>query len=812
MRPQTLHELVRAAIRQGAGFCLRGAKVHVMHPECMDPAIKTTLQASSEALWRFLGGEELDRPSLDFMAKYCTGLSIVVPRDEQEALEVIAQLEADADTRGVPGHSSGHARPGRGLIGFDIETAALPNEEVPQSVTVTKEGKVTRNPPLDPDTVRRRRRPESSAALDPRRSSIRLLQLYGGGSACMVLDTRLVPLDVLAPLLRQRKLVIHNAAFELSFLHHARIIDLDTVKFECTMQEAGLMLGVHRRGLDDAALYYLGIAVPKDLQTSDWSATVLSKGQIAYAAIDAIVALKLHFQLRADLIKKGRVGAYAIQRAAIPPTVRMEARGFLLDRGAHRQQVDSWGIARSNARRDFISLTQSEAPQTPDAIRHLLHQKVAPDVLKDWPRTEKAGQLSISKNDLKRVSAEIPEIAPVVTIKKYEKLLGTFGAEMVRRVGTDGRLRTSFNVAGAKTGRMSCSDPNLQQLPRDRGMRDCFVAAPGCVLIVADFSMMELRAFAESSNDIVLRSDLAKGIDLHQQTAALMNSVPYGQAAPEQRNAAKPINFGVIYGSGGKGLAASAWTNYDVKMTVEEAIAARDRFLGRYSAGARWMRIHAGLCQRRGYIGIGTGGRVIEAEWEPAPESPAAHSGHGYKRARRQADPTDGGFDALDAANNIDADLDEAAGIDGLSFNPSNDADGPGPRYNSGYRPYRPPLRPKYTLCCNAPIQGACADATMIAIALTDHLFVIDGLSGSASAGRSGASSRTRKTWTGCAMFFSGGVPMSSTSRASLPVASSRTRAEMQIPPGSASPSSRAATFTPSPRRSPSGCTVTSAE
>jgi DNA polymerase I-like protein with 3'-5' exonuclease and polymerase domains len=725
MRPQTLPELVRTAIRQGAGFYLRGAQVGVMHPERMDPALKATLQAQRDALWKFLGGEDLDRPSLDLMASRFPDIQIVVPRDENEALAVLAQLEADAHA--VPDQVQGHVRPGRGLLGFDIETQANPGEDVHQSVTVSKDGKVDRKPALDPPAIRRQRRPESSAALEPRRSSVRLAQLYGGGTTCLVLDTKLVPLMALAPLVSRRTLVVHNAQFELSFLHHAGI-SIDDNGFECTMQAAGLMLGVHRRGLDDAALQYLGIEVPKDLQTSDWSTPVLSPGQIVYAALDAILALRLWFILRREIIKNERGEAYAIQCAAIAPTVRMEARGFLLDKAAHQAERDKWAIARSDARRAYISLADNEPPQTPDQIRRLLHEKVPADVLAAWPRTEKAGQLSTSKNDLKRISPDIPEIALIVTIKKYEKLLQTFGAEMASRVGTDGRLRASFNVSGAKTGRMSCSDPNLQQMPRDRGMRDCFVAADGCVLIVADYSMVELRAFAEKANDAVLRSDLAQGLDLHQQTAALMNSVPYGQATTEQRNSAKPINFGVIYGAGGKGLAASAWANYDERLTAEDATAARNRFLGRYSAGARWMRTHTDLCQRRAYIEIGSG-RVIEAEWEPAPESQGRQHGNNYRRPRRR-DLDGNTSDALDDADDIDADPDVGAGTDGLSFDPGDDASWPTMGHNSGWQPYRPPPRLKHTLCCNAPIQGGCADATMLAIALTDHLFVIHNIDG----------------------------------------------------------------------------------
>jgi ribonuclease D len=397
MRPATLAELVRAAVKQGTGFYLRGGQIGVLHPERLDPETKTPLKSQRDELWRFLGGAALDQPPLDLMARHFPGIRIVQPASEREALEVIAQLEAEADIHAAP-DAAGHPPPGRGLIGLDIETAANAGEEEKQSVVITAAGQVVRKPPLDPLAIRNPRHPASTAGLDPRRSSVRLVQLYGGGTVCMVLDMQLVPLRVLVPVLGRRKLVIHNAAFELGFFHHAGIA---VPAFECTLQAAGLMLGVHRRSLDDAARHYLGIQVPKDLQTSDWGADVLSPGQVAYAALDAIVTLKLHFILRVALLKARRARAYAVQRAAIPATARMQARGILLDREAHRAQLDQWALARADARRAFIQLTGTDPPATSAQIIALLEKKLAAEILRNWPRTAKTNKLSTSTDDLK---------------------------------------------------------------------------------------------------------------------------------------------------------------------------------------------------------------------------------------------------------------------------------------------------------------------------------------------------------------------------------------------------------------------------
>jgi DNA polymerase-1 len=162
------------------------------------------------------------------------------------------------------------------------------------------------------------------------------------------------------------------------------------------------------------------------------------------------------------------------------------------------------------------------------------------------------------------------------------------------------------------------------------------------MLIGADYSQMELRAVAEISGDTALRRIYADGLDLHQLTAAAMASVDPTAVTAEQRNRAKPVNFGSIYGMGAAGLAAAAWNGYRVEMTLREAEEALRAFFRNYPTLKRWMGRHADRCQQHRRIVIGAG-RVFENAWEPK-------------------------------------------GI-------------------------------RYTQCCNLPIQGACADVMMRAVA-----------------------------------------------------------------------------------------------
>jgi DNA polymerase-1 len=508
----------------------------------------------------------------------------------------------------------------------------------------------------------------------------------------MVLDTRLVPLTVLAPLLGRRKVVIHNAAFEIAFFSHAGV---PIPRFECTMQAAGLIFGVHRRSLDDVAAEMLHLTVPKELQTSDWNAPHLSPGQLAYAALDAILALQLWRLLRQRLITNGLSDAYVRQRDVIPPTVAMQARGIALDRAGHRVESDRWSIALHAAEDALREATGVSPPVKGKKLIALLEKVLPADVLATWPRTAKKGELVTAGRELKR-HPDIPVLQLLSDMAKQEKLLSSFGGILAARVATDGRVHASFNIAGAKTGRMSCSNPNMQQMPRDASFRRCFVPAPGSVLIVGDYTMMELRAAAEISGDLVMRQDFANGVDLHRRLAAAMNGIREDEVTDAQRDAAKPINFGTIYGAGGKGLAASAWASYGIKLTPEEAGEARDLFFNRYRRLRSWMPSHADRCQRQGFIQVGHLGRVIRAEWEKQPPPRP-----GWSRDDHEDEDDDPWAE--------EDDWTEENARNGASTAPNS---------------------LKYTLCCNAPVQGACADIALLTLIEIDRALREAGIDG----------------------------------------------------------------------------------
>ena len=230
-------------------------------------------------------------------------------------------------------HTPAELRGRPGLVGLDIETAALPGAEQRPLLKLRKDGLPAKHQPK----LEERRRSGPAPVADSARAALRRRRSLPGAGH------RPGQLDVLRPVLQRRTMVIHNAGFELRYLAAA---GLPVPHFEDTMQAAGLLLGVNQRSLDDAAFAYLGIELPKELQISDWSAPQLSEGQLAYAALDAIIAFRLWLRLRAELVSKERGGAYLLQRDVTPAVTRMTSRGILLDRAAHHALGAVVGAAR----------------------------------------------------------------------------------------------------------------------------------------------------------------------------------------------------------------------------------------------------------------------------------------------------------------------------------------------------------------------------------------------------------------------------------------------------------------------------------
>lgn len=175
------------------------------------------------------------------------------------------------------------------------------------------------------------------------------------------------------------------------------------------------------------------------------------------------------------------------------------------------------------------------------------------------PRKTKGGQASTSQQTLEKLAGQHPVVDSILQYRKLEKMRSTYLDPLPRLVDPQGRIHTTFNQKATATGRLSASNPNLQNIPvrgpLGKRMRSCFIAGPGRLLVSADYSQVELRVLAHVSQDPALLEAFRNGEDIHARTAALVYDLPPNQVSPDQRRNAKTINFGLIYGMGAQKLA-----------------------------------------------------------------------------------------------------------------------------------------------------------------------------------------------------------------------------------------------------------------
>jgi DNA polymerase I-like protein with 3'-5' exonuclease and polymerase domains len=481
---------------------------------------------------------------------------------------------------------------------------------------------------------------DTSAALDPFRAEVRLLQVASeiqGRTVALVIDLRQVPLGspALAPLW-QRTLVGHNLSFDVKMLT-ANGIQIADANLVDTILMAGLVLrgvederreGSRRPSLADAVHEALGLNLPKTSQLSPWWRAKLSQEQIAYAALDAIFALKLANELtpRISVLADGSDGN-SLKRllcAAVGPVARMELAGVTVDRDNLSRQVHSWEQELVNLRAKLAALGIAN-PSSAREVANWLRERLDETKLASWPRTP-SGNLSTRGKHLQRLADDLPGVALVVQFSHLEQLRSNFGEKLLNNINPQtGRVHGSFQIAGAKSGRFSSSNPNMQNMPKSESFRSVFVAAPGKQFVVADYSQLELRVMAHISNDPVMTEAYCNGHDLHAVTAASMLGVELDDfdtnhpAHKEAREKAKAVNFGIIYGSGPTGLKEFAQGAYNLQITIQEARAVIDRFLTTYRGVARWQQEQEARTRKKGTVST-RGGRVHRFAWEPRGE------------------------------------------------------------------------------------------------------------------------------------------------------------------------------------------------
>ena len=280
-----------------------------------------------------------------------------------------------------------------------------------------------------------------------------------------------------------------------------------------------------------------------------------SRGETAPGPARLGLAMAQLFEQRME--KDGLLELFRrLEMPLLPVLAGMEQSGVAIDAAAFRAFLDD-----VQGRLDQLTAHVYELAGTQFNIRSA--QQLG-DVLFNGlglpaPRKTKGGQASTSQQTLEKLAGQHPVVDSILQYRKLEKMRSTYLDPLPRQVDPQGRIHTTFNQKATATGRLSSSNPNLQNIPvrgpLGKRMRSCFIAGPGRLLVSADYSQVELRVLAHVSQDPALLEAFRNGEDIHARTAALVYDLPPDQVSPDQRRNAKTINFGLIYGMGAQKLA-----------------------------------------------------------------------------------------------------------------------------------------------------------------------------------------------------------------------------------------------------------------
>ncbi len=332
----------------------------------------------------------------------------------------------------------------------------------------------------------------------------------------------------------------------------------------------------------------------------------------AYAAEDADVTLRVHQVLYPRFAAEEGLSRiyHELEMPAREIIWRMERTGVLIDCEAMARQSHELGHK--------IMLLETEAHQlagqpfnlsSPKQLAEILFERQGLPVKKKTP----SGTPSTDEEVLSELALDYPLPKLLLEHRSLSKLKGTYTDKLPRMVNPDtGRVHTHFSQATVATGRLASSDPNLQNIPvrteEGRRIRMAFIAPPGCSIVSADYSQVELRIMAHLSEDKRLLEAFAQGEDVHRATAAEIFGVTPLEVGPDQRRVAKTINFGLIYGMSAFGLARQLGLERGAAQTYI------DRYFARYPGVAHYMEETRNKAREQGYVETAFGRRLWFAD------------------------------------------------------------------------------------------------------------------------------------------------------------------------------------------------------
>jgi DNA polymerase-1 len=458
--------------------------------------------------------------------------------------------------------------------------------------------------------------------LDPRDGDIRLVQLAAPDSV-RVIDLKpfrengdLKTNPDLEPLRRLLSAnipvkIAHNAKFDAKWVRHHLGVDVGGV-FDTYLasQIASAGDSDHRHSLAETVSRYLNQEVDKTEQVSDWAGE-LSQSQLEYAAKDAALLLPLRERLADKLRQEELEQVSKIEFESVLPIAAMELAGVNLDKELWREHLEFIGRKQAHLADDLQDMLSAGAVQSSLFGRAEINLDSQQQVLETLQRIGVPIGDSTRHDVLEKLAPLHPAVEKLIEYRAVQKQLTSFGENILGFISPlTGRIHADFRQIGAPTGRFSCSNPNLQQVPHETAYRRCFSAPPGRKLIIADYSQIELRILADFSNDERLIEAFKSDADFHSETAAQVFGVKPEEVTAAQRTFAKRLNFGVVYG-----LGASRFADM-VKIGESEAEQMLRRYFNNYRGLDTWLRNTANEVVQNRVARTGSG-RLMRFRFDP---------------------------------------------------------------------------------------------------------------------------------------------------------------------------------------------------
>ncbi len=418
-----------------------------------------------------------------------------------------------------------------------------------------------------------------------------------------------LPLDavlaVLKPLLQDAAILKIGQNMKYDWKIFARH-GVEIAPFDDTMlMSYAMQAGLNHHGMDALAEKYLGHSpIPiKTLLGTGLAQVTFDRVEIAtatrYAAEDADVTLRLWEMFKPQLHRAQVTTVYeTLERPLVPVLARMEMAGIQVQRDTLSRMSNAFAQKMAQLEDEIQGVAgQPFNVGSPKQLGEILFDKL------QLPGGErgKNGAYSTGADILEDLATEHKLPGLVLDWRQLAKLKSTYTDALQDHINPDtGRVHTSYSISGAVTGRLASTDPNLQNIPvrseEGRRIREAFVAPAGRVLVSLDYSQIELRILAHVANLPALRQAFADGIDIHAMTASEMFNVPLDQMTSDIRRRAKAINFGVIYGISGFGLARN------LRIPRAEAQGFIDRYFERFPGIKEYMSDTVKFAQSHGFV------------------------------------------------------------------------------------------------------------------------------------------------------------------------------------------------------------------